>query len=55
MKIKIINPGGVASVSFAPKSPTLGIPTKIVVRSVAVKNEKNTSNNTATYPVEYSG
>jgi CARDB len=53
--IKIINPGGVATVSFAPKSPTLGIPTKIVVRSVPVLHEKNTGNNTATYRVEYAG
>jgi hypothetical protein len=53
--IKIINPGGVATVSFAPKSPTLGIPTKLVVRSVPVPHETNSANNTASYRVEYSG
>jgi hypothetical protein len=53
--IKIINPGGIATVSFAPKNPTLGIPTKLKVESVPVLHEKNTSNNSATYRVEYAG
>ncbi|MEO9176936.1 MAG: CARDB domain-containing protein [Gaiellales bacterium] len=53
--IKFINPGGIQTVSFTPKNPTLGIPTKLVVRSVGVPHEKNLSNNTATYQVEYAG
>jgi uncharacterized repeat protein (TIGR01451 family) len=53
--IKIINPGGVATVSFAPKSPTLGVPTVLQVRSVPVPHETNSANNTATYHVEYQG
>ena len=54
-KIKAISPGGVAHVSFAPVSPTLGIPSKISVRSVPQKTEKNTGNNSAQYTVEYQG
>jgi CARDB protein len=54
-KIKAISPGGVAHVSFAPVSPTLGIPSKISVRSVPQKTEKNTGNNSARYTVEYQG
>jgi hypothetical protein len=53
--IKIINPGGVATVSFAPKNPTLGIPTKLKVEAVPVPHEKNIDNNSATYRVEYAG
>jgi hypothetical protein len=53
--IKIINPGGVATVSFVPKNPTLGIPTKLKVESVPVPHEKNTTNNSANYRIQYAG
>ena len=53
--ITSITPNGVETVLFTPKFPTLGIPSKITVRSVAVKGETNTSNNEATYTVEYLG
>jgi hypothetical protein len=42
-------------VFFTPKFPTLGIPSKITVRVVAVKGETNTDNNEATYTVDYMG
>jgi len=54
-KIRSITPGGVETVLFTPKFPTLGIPSKITVRSVAVKGEKDASNNEATYTVLYMG
>jgi hypothetical protein len=53
--ITSITPNGVETVLFTPKFPTLGIPSKITVRSVPVKNEGNTSNNEATYTVDYQG
>jgi hypothetical protein len=52
--IKIIDPGGEAHVIFTPKFVTPGVPTTITVRSVPVKGETITSNNEATYKVEYS-
>jgi hypothetical protein len=54
-KIRSITPGGVESVLFTPKFPTLGIPSKITVRAVPVKGEKDPSNNEATYTVDYMG
>jgi hypothetical protein len=54
-KIRSITPGGVESVLFTPKFPTLGIPSKITVRSVPVKGEKDSTNNEATYTVLYQG
>jgi hypothetical protein len=53
--ISSIDPSGEAFVSFAPKSPTLGIPTTIKVTSVPQPTEKDSSNNTASYTVEYAG
>ena len=53
-EIKIIDPGGVAHVIFTPKYVTPGVPTTITVRSVPVHGETVTSNNEATYKVEYS-
>jgi predicted negative regulator of RcsB-dependent stress response len=53
-EIKIIDPGGVAHVIFTPKYVTPGVPTTITVRSVPVAHESVTSNNEATYKVEYS-
>jgi hypothetical protein len=53
--IPSIQPSGEASVIFAPKSPTLGIPTTIKVTSVPQPTEKDSSNNTASYTVEYAG
>jgi hypothetical protein len=54
-KITSIVPNGVATVLFTPKFPVLGIPSKIVVRAVPVKGEGNSSNNEATYVVDYQG
>jgi hypothetical protein len=53
--ITSITPNGVETVLFTPKFPTLGIPSKITVRSVPVKGEKTTDNNEATYTVDYQG
>ena len=53
--ITSITPNGVETVLFTPKFPTLGIPSKITVRSVPVKGEKNIDNNEATYTVDYQG
>ena len=53
--ITSITPNGVETVFFTPKFPTLGIPSKITVRVVAVKGETNTDNNEATYTVDYMG
>jgi CARDB len=53
--ISSIDPSQTASVSFAPRSPTLGIPTTIKVTSVPQAHEKDATNNTATYTVEYAG
>jgi hypothetical protein len=53
--ITSITPNGVETVLFTPKFPTLGIPSKITVRAVPVKGEKNADNNEATYTVDYQG
>jgi hypothetical protein len=53
--ITSITPNGVESVFFIPKFPTLGIPSKITVRAVPVKGETYTTNNEATYTVDYLG
>lgn len=53
--IRSITPNNVQSVLFTPKFPVLGIPSKITVRAVAVPGEKNTTNNEATYTVDYQG
>jgi hypothetical protein len=53
--ITSITPSGVEFVLFTPKFPTLGIPSKITVRAEPVKGETITSNNEATYTVDYMG
>ena len=53
--ITSITPSGVEFVLFSPKFPTLGIPSKITVRAEPVKGETITSNNEATYTVDYMG
>jgi hypothetical protein len=53
--IRSITPNAVQTVLFTPKFPVLGIPSKITVRAEAVPGEKNTSNNEATYTVDYQG